>query len=36
MEYNNGKKIGKIYSFDGEVGEIVTTDNIYQFTRKDI
>ena len=33
--YNGGKLVGKIYSFDGEVGSIITPQGEYQFTLKD-
>ena len=34
--YNGGKLVGKIYSFDGEVGTIITPQGEYQFTLKDV
>lgn len=36
MEYNNIKKIGRIYDYDGETGTIVTTDNEYLFNNQNI
>lgn len=38
MEANkidNGKLVGKIYSFDGEVGTIITSSGEYLFNVKD-
>lgn len=35
MQYNNENspvKYGKVYNFDGLVGEIITEDNTYYFT----
>ena len=33
---NKNLKIGKVYDFDGEVGSIVTSEDIYTFTKTDL
>jgi alpha-acetolactate decarboxylase len=35
VRYNN-YKIGKIKKFDGNLGEIISMEGIYYFTKKDI
>ena len=34
--YNDGKLVGKIYSFDGEIGTVITPQGEYQFTYNDL
>ena len=32
----NNTRIGKVTKYDGNLGEIITEDNIYYFTKNDI
>ena len=36
MQDHYKKYIGKIYTFDGEAGTIITLDNKYHFHKKDL
>ncbi len=36
MQYSDKVKVGKIKEYDGNLGEIVTVDNLYYFTKNDL
>lgn len=36
MQYDLQYKVGKVKKFDGYIGNIVSDDNLYYFTKNDI